>query len=151
MREWYGGDRRIERTLLVLLIRASNRTEIVLGSRARKKMRESAVRRVARRANQLLAAGGEGAVDEALRHAVTAVLKALNAVDTYCFEQQTGKQPSGAPPAEVKAQLEAAVGQADESGSASDRGIAARKRRWGQAPRPASAPLCRRSERRADA
>ena len=77
MREWYGGDRRIERTLLVLLIRASNRTEIVLGSRARKKMRESAVRRVARRANQLLAAGGEGAVDEALRHAVTAVLAAL--------------------------------------------------------------------------
>ena len=77
MREWYGGDRRIERTLLVLLIRASNRTEIVLGSRARKKMRESAVRRVARRANQLLAAGGEGAVDDALRHAVTAVLKAL--------------------------------------------------------------------------
>ena len=74
MREWYGGDRRIERTLLVLLIRASNRTEIVLGSRARKKMRESAVRRVARRANQLLAAGGEGAVDDALRHAVTAVL-----------------------------------------------------------------------------
>ena len=77
MREWYGGDRRIERTLLVLLIRASNRTEIVLGSRARKKMRESAVRRVTRRANQLLAAGGEGAVDDALRHAVTAVLKAL--------------------------------------------------------------------------
>ena len=77
MREWYGGDRRIERTLLVLLIRASNRTEIVLGSRARKKMRESAVRRVARRANQLLASGGEGAVDDALRHAVTAVLKAL--------------------------------------------------------------------------
>ena len=38
MREWYGGDRRIERTLLVLLIRASNRTEIVLGSRARKKI-----------------------------------------------------------------------------------------------------------------
>ena len=40
-------------------------------------------------------------------------LKALNAVDTYCFEQQTGKQPSGAPPAEVKAQLEAAVSSLD--------------------------------------
>ena len=44
MREWYGGDRRIERTLLVLLIRASNRTEIVLGSRARKKVKEAQVR-----------------------------------------------------------------------------------------------------------
>merc|ERR1719424_854695 len=65
MREWYGGDRRFERTLLVLLIRATNRTEIVLGSRARKKMKESQVRRVARKANQLLAAGGEGAVDDA--------------------------------------------------------------------------------------
>ena len=77
MREWYGGDRRFERTLLVLLIRATNRTEIVLGSRARKKMKESAVRRVTRKANQLLAAGGEGAMDDALRHAVTSVLKAL--------------------------------------------------------------------------
>eukprot|EP00964_Phaeocystis_antarctica_P080034 scaffold49926_cov55-Phaeocystis_antarctica.AAC.1 len=77
MREWYGGDRKFERTLLVLLIRATNRTEIVLGSRARKKMKESAVRRVTRKANQLLAVGGEGAVDDALRHAVTAVLKAL--------------------------------------------------------------------------
>ena len=49
----------------------------------------------------------------ALKRERLAVLKALNAVDTYCFEQQTGKQPSGAPPAEVKAQLEAAVSSLD--------------------------------------
>ena len=77
MREWYGGERNFQYTLMVLLIRATNRTEIVLGMRARKRMKEAQVRRIARKANELLAEGGEGPVDDALRHVVTHVLKAL--------------------------------------------------------------------------
>ena len=78
MREWFSGNRSFEKTVLILVLRAANRTEIVLGSRARKKMKESQVRKITRKANALLEdKDGKGGLEAAVRHAIKGVVGGL--------------------------------------------------------------------------
>lgn len=67
MREWFGGNRSYDRTVLVLVLTELNRTEIATGSRVRKKIKQAAARRITRKANHLLA---EGELETAVRHCV---------------------------------------------------------------------------------
>ncbi|KAL3893503.1 MAG: hypothetical protein SGPRY_014187 [Prymnesium sp.] len=72
LREWFGGDR----SLLILLVRDLNRTEIMTSSRARRKLKDAVAKRIARKLNSAL--GTEEGVDATTLLAVKELGKHLS-------------------------------------------------------------------------